>query len=447
MSRAGMPRASLLAALVLSGCIARSPRAPSSPPPAVDVEAFERGEDEVLRDLAAIDKRFARRTQIEPSEQDLHRVALSAILNEDPTLAVNDGTIDTFSFDARARGLAAVRKRLATLPDLEPERELLGRVVDSELARLEEERALPRSASALVRAVVDTWTPPKDEREAADDDRWLARRLRELRESMVAPAAPNLELDVVRARDLDDALDALERVASGMVKSTQELVKTREALEGLASRPAAVARSDWSLVAQRLRAHVGVGREADELARSFDQLEKELRARADEAVTAAGLDRRALPGEIEKQLFTTGACVIAVPGSRVRSLAAPQEREAVCHLRRVVAGASDARGRALALATMHDHVVVAEWALEVARGKGTLEQAEGRHHMLLPLVQPSVRARLERIALARPVAAIGAGVAVGLLAKGDPESAAKAWMSLGDVPLDVAERELRPRAD
>jgi hypothetical protein len=58
--------------------------------------------------------------------------------------------------------------------------------------------------------------------------------------------------------------------------------------------------------------------------------------------------------------------------------------------------------------------------------------------MLVPLVQPQVFARLERLALARPASAIAAGLAVKLLAKAD----AKAATGLGDVPLDIAEREL-----
>lgn len=422
---------------LLVGCEKPEPVTPKPTSTPVDPAAFEKGEDEILRDLSAIDKRFARRARIEPSENDLRRVAVTAILHEDPTLAVNDGAIDAFSFDARARGLEAIKAKLKNLPDLPPERELLSRVVDAEVARLEEERALPRSASALVRALVDTWSAPKDEREAADDDRWLARRLRELRESM------NAELDVVRARDLDDALDDLEKVSAGMVKATQELVKTREALEAFSTKPAAKPQSDWPLVTHRLRAQVGVNDDADALARTFDALEKELRARADEAVNAAGLDRRQLSGEIDKQLFAHGACVDAVPGSRVRSLTAPHEREAACHLRKAVTNATDPSSRALALAIMHDHVVVAQWALEVAQGNGTIKEAEGRHHMLVPLVQPQVFARLERIALARPATAIGAGVSVKLLAKGDPYARAKAWTTLGDVPLDIAERELK----
>lgn len=422
------------------------PTTPKTPPVAPEDPAlFERAEDEVLRDLSAIDRRFARRARIEPSEADLRRVAMSAILNEDPTLAVNDGAIDPFSFDARARGLEAVKQRVAKLPVGGRERELLARVVDAETARLEEERALPRSASALVRALVDSWSAPKDDRETAEDDRWLARRLREVREAM-ATADPRVALDVVRARELDDALDSLEHITSTLPfpHATQELMRVRDALEAAASKPAARATRDWDVVARRLGAQVGVTASTEQLAEAFASLEADLRAKAEPAVKGAGLDRDALADAIDRRLFVSGPCVDAVPGSRARSMAAPREREPGCHLRKLVAGTHHENGeeRAIALAAMHDHVVVATWALEVARGTGTIAEAESKHRLLVPVL-PDTRARLERIALARPATAIGAGVAVRLLTTGDPAARAKAWAELGDVPLDIAERELR----
>jgi hypothetical protein len=91
---------------------------------------------------------------------------------------------------------------------------------------------------------------------------------------------------------------------------------------------------------------------------------------------------------------------------------------------------------------MHDHVDVAQWALDVARGSATIAQATGRHR---PLSRPApdVTARWERVALARPTAAIGGGLAAGVLyGSGDADANAKAWTALGEVPLDVAQREL-----
>ena len=44
---------------------------------------------------------------------------------------------------------------------------------------------------------------------------------------------------------------------------------------------------------------------------------------------------------------------------------------------------------------------------------------------------------------AQPAVAIGGGYAASVLyGAGDPDTRAKAWSELGDVPLDIAEREL-----
>ena len=412
-------------------------------------QAFELGEDEVLRDLAAIDRRLAQRAHITPAEQDLQRISMAAMLREDPTIAIVDGAIDPFSFDARARGLETARQKIATLPvtpspgPRTSERDLLVRLVDAELARLEEERALPRSASSLVRALVDTWQAPKTPREAADEDRWLARRLGELHDAMTTSSDPGRALDVVRARELDDALDALEHLASapGFTTATQELVRVRDALETAGSKPAAKARSEWSVVAARARAHLGTTESPEVLARELAVTVADLRTRAEEALANAHVSREALGPMLDKQVFVTGACIDAVPGSRVRSMAAPPEREPGCHLRHLIARIEDDTARALALAAMHDHVVVAAWALDVARGTATIAEAQARHRLLVP-VMPDTRARYERFALARPVAALGAGETARLLLVGDPRARATAWTAIGDVPLDVARREL-----
>src|SRR4051794_21968986 len=80
------------------------------------VAAFQGVEDDVLRDLAAIDRRVAARARIEPRDEDLRRVTMGALLAEDATLAVVDGAVDAFSFEARARGLSGVRARLDAAP-------------------------------------------------------------------------------------------------------------------------------------------------------------------------------------------------------------------------------------------------------------------------------------------------------------------------------------------
>lgn len=434
--------------LVAAGCVSRAkPPEDPAPDPAIRVHAFEEAEEEVLRDLAAIDRRLAKRARITPREDDLRKNAMNALFAEDPTVFIVEGAIDPFSFEARARGLAAVKQKIekmptnlpATSPGMTPapafERDLLIRLVEEEVLRLEEERALPRSASALVRAIVDTWPAPTSIEQVGERDRWIARRLGEVRESMTKAT-----LDTVRARELDDALDALEHLvdAPGFQRSTAELVRVREALETQGSRPPQGAQSDWPDVARRLRAHVGVTTAPEAIERALDAAEKDLKKRADAAVATAKIPRDVLVARLATAVFAKGDCVDAVPGSRVRSMATPPERAPACHLRHFVAGASDDASRAVVLAALHDHVVVAQWALDVARGQGALAQATNRH-LLFALPSPDTMARLERLAQARPVIAIAAGELARILAAAeDPATVARAWNERGDVPFDVA---------
>jgi len=446
-------RVAVLALFALGGAAACGPAERPEPRTgrgAIDnQQAFDLAEEEVLRDLGAIDRRIAQRARVTPTEADLRRVTMPAMLREDPTVAVVDGTIDPFSFDARARGLDAVKQKLTTMPATAAagartsERDLLSRLVDEEQARLEEERVLPRSASALVRAIVDTWQVPKTPREAADEDRWLARRLRELHEAMSSPSDPAGTLDVVRARELDDALDALEHLASapGFTSATQELVRVRDALEAAGSKPPAKAQSEWPVLSRRARVHLGTTDGAEVLQRELASAAADLRTRAEQALEAANVSRDALGPMLDKHVFVAGPCIDAVPGSRVRSMAAPQEREPGCHLRHFVSRAEDGAALAIALAALHDHVVIAQWALDVALGAATIAEAQARYRLLVPVL-PDTRARYERFALARPVAALGAGEAARILLMGDPRARASAWTAIGDVPLDVARREL-----
>lgn len=439
----------LLATCGLAACGPAQAPVSSASNAAKQVSDFELAEEEILRDLAALDRRLAQRARIEPREDDLQRIAMAGILADDPTLVVIDGAIDPFSFDARARGLAAAKKKIAALPTGLParapgktpalERDLLTRLVDEEVLRLEEERALPRSASALVRAVVETWTPPKDAEEVPVRDRWLARRLNEIR-----TALENGALDVVRARELDDALDALEKIVGtpGYVKSTQELVRVRETLEAQSAGKASPASPEWPEMLKKLRGHLGVTISAEQIEAELDRAEKTSAERATAAARAAGLSAEDLAKRSTPLLFAEGDCADQVPGSRMRSLAPSLERRWSCHLRHELSAAHGDSEVAAVYASLHDHVVVARWALDVARGKGTLAEARARHHLLRP-PELEVEARLERIALARPIAAIGAGLTAALLlASPDAFARARLMTQLGELPLDLAAREL-----
>jgi hypothetical protein len=450
--------------LVAPGCAGSAPGAKGAgegagaPDDWPTIARFETLEGEILGDLAALDRRLARRMRTEPREEDERRVGMAAVLEEDTSIVLDaDGrSVDPFSFAARGRGLEAVRAKLARLPQRLPatprqdgsspmlERELLVRLVEEEALRLDAERSLPRSASALVRALVATWRMPAGPIDAEKRDRDVARRLRELRASLeLAP------LDVHRARDLDDALDALEhRVdAPAFRASTAELARLREALEAAshARAPNAPGMGAWSDVQPLLRAYLGVTEGPADIDRRLAAAEARARAIALAAQAKVSLSRDDMTTRLEPLLFAEALCLDVVPSTRVRSMAAPPEREPACHLRHAAAGTIniDATTEALVATALHDHVIVARWALAVASGAETLERARSSHHLMAP-PSAGLTARLERTALVRPVAAIGAGLTVALLVDdgANPYFRAKDLSSLGDVPLDVAVRLL-----
>ncbi len=458
-----LPAAALMALAIASaacgagGATANGPAAPRASDERGDLARFDALEDEILRDLATLDLRVARRSRMTLREEDLGRVGMSAVLTEDESVVLVDGRIDPFSFSARERGLTAVRAKLDEIPPKLPaaggdgtdspelERSLLRFLVDEEAFRLDEERRLPRSASALVRAVVETWRAPESAVSAEQRDRAVARRLREIRESVAAGATGAQKLDVLRARDLDDALDALEHLVDTPMfrASTAELVRVRQELEEHAG--GKVTATTWDDLAPRLTAHLGGAVSAESLAKSLADAEARSRALAAPALAASSLSRDVLSGRLEPLLFASGPCVDAVPGSRIRSMAASPEREPACHLRHAVANARDDMARALAYAALHDHVIVAQWALDVARGTATLDRSARDRHLLAP-PSSALSAKLERFALARPTAAIGAGQAAAILLAegGDPVARAQAWATLGEVPLDRVPALLAP---
>jgi hypothetical protein len=442
-------RAVLLCTLLAAcGPAEAGPTTPQPDDSATRIRAFEATRDEALRDLAAIDRRLAARARVAPRDDDLRRVALGAL--DDQTLAAIDGVIDPFSFEARARGLAAVKRKVDASPSGLPgqaglERELLVRLVDEEIARLDEERRLPWSASALVRGVVETWVPPKNADQAAARDRWLTRRLAEIRESLAQG-----ELDVIaRARELDDALDALERKvdAPGFQATTGELVKLRESLESFASRSGGPPRSRWDTISRGLSVHLGIRGTEEDIGRALANADSRLRALAEAAIPSSRITPTVLAQSVGPHMFEDRPCGDAVAESPIRSMLASPERTASCNLRHALReGGTAAQQQAAELAALHDHVAVAWWAFDLARGASTLSQAVAKHPLIV-VHTPDVTTRLERIAVARPIAAIGAGFAAAMLAPTVPEQnhAAPVWDSLGDVPFDVVERALRTR--
>jgi hypothetical protein len=441
--------AARLHGLLLVGLVASCAAPAAEPPPVVAASLapaarsdgpaqraeLRRVEGQVLETLGASDPRFAKRVG-GVSEDRRHAAVVKALAEGDADTAVVEGALDSFSFTARRRAIDEAARALDAAPGAgsaeKGERELLQRLVDEERLRLEEERPQPRGASALLRGVVDTWTPPGSPEAAASRDAWLARRLGEVR-----TAVGGTRLSRAAALDLDDALDPLERLASpaDLPSSAKAIAELRIAL-GVPFGTEAIDDARRARVEAGIRGHLGVSLATEPVRARLESAERATRALAKEGVAQA--DERAVAKRAEGLTFAEGSCGGDPAESRVRALAPPPERAPICGALRALAGEKDAASRAAAWVALHDEVVVALWAFAVHEEGRTLAQARGEAHPYFG-VEPEREGRLVRFAEVRPVAAIGAGLAAEIVVR---TQAAERWLAFGDAPLDVVEREL-----
>src|SRR4051812_38147426 len=80
---------------------------------AARAQAFAKEEARAFEQLAAGDPRFARRLGGSASDATLRQATVQALLADDQDAMVNEGTLDFFSFAARARGLDQAAQRIA----------------------------------------------------------------------------------------------------------------------------------------------------------------------------------------------------------------------------------------------------------------------------------------------------------------------------------------------
>jgi hypothetical protein len=431
----GIARATLAFGLAACG-----PAAPPAHGPRANAAALpdsaERGrrleawEDAVVRELAVIDTRLAMRTRVMPTEADLAKATMDAVIAGDRGLGVLRGALDLFSFEARARKLEALHPVLNARPPPpadELEIEIVRRLVYAEEARVKRERGLPRSASELVRGVVASWTPPSTEADAKERDAWLARRLEDVRVSLGDGSLASAEV-----WELEDSLDPLERLCDpgGYPSATAGLARLRIAL-GALGRPASSPPSPGA-IDRELADLVGLGPGLMNVEQRLRETEEALRGSVNVGPVALEKAASLVVGERPCE---------AVPSSRVRSFVPPPERTTVCGALVALAHAGEEEGRAAALIALHDDAVVASWAYAVQAAGKDPERVVVEHPLLLGR---DARERLLRFAVARPLAAIAVGLAASLVVSKSepPEARARKWLAFGDAPLDIVQREL-----
>ena len=397
--------------------------------------------------LSAADPRVAVRTGIAPSEAVLSRIRQEAIMAEDGTTALRGASLDLFSFGARLRAIAAAAVELAPTPAALPveappgsalarprlERELALRMIEEERARTARESRLGDASAELVRGMVATWSLPSSPWEWQERDGWAARRLLEVRASF-EHTTPRLA-----PSDLDAALYSLEKLLVPMQfpRSTAALTELHEALDA-DDRASPTATSPAEL-AQLAKTHLGVTFSPEGL----DAVRARLQSTLDKVrvlLDASGGKEPAseeLVKSARRAMYEDAPCAVT-DGSPMRSAAPPAERAAICGAMRLVERASSAGPEAaVALTALHDELLVAMRAL-VAQPRGAYIMGRATHG------DDEFADRLVHLAGARPMIPLGVGLALEIVYR-DPQAAprvARAWLTLGDAPLDIIEREL-----
>jgi hypothetical protein len=435
----------LLGLLALPGCAASAP--PTAVRPVATTlatsQAFREWEAGWLDQLAAADPRIAMRLPAGGSKETAERVAAAAAVRGEPDLGIVGGAIDVFSFDDRERQLRSLRAALREAPDdgtpqSRDERELLGRLVDGEELRVERERVSPGSASERVRAIVLVWGSPRSPREVDERERLIARGLLPVEADVRAG-----RLDRARSLELEDALDALERLAvpEGYPETTKLIASLRVELDR--RHPPAPVEAQG--LTRELAAYLGVHDDRSALALRLAAEEQTLRGEATGLLSALPASRASeLRGLAARHVEEESSCPVKA-SSVVRSMAPPPERALLCEPLMLARNADGADDRAVLALVLHDDAAIALWALGLDEGATDLD-ATRTAHPLLSSVPPDRQDRLVRAALVSAARLVAPGVAVTVLDAEGPDGRrerATRWVGFGDAPLDLVSAFLK----
>jgi hypothetical protein len=406
--------------------------------------AFAQVEDEALGWLAAADPRVAQRVGAGGSAQAIERIGYDAMMAEDSAAQIRAGSLDLFAFRARAHALDEAGKAGAALPGALPEvgplgsalsrprleRELLGRLIAEERARAEDEAKLGDASGDLVRGILATWTPPATPQEVPERDAWVSKHLLEIRDSLRG-APPH-----VGPPDLSVALHPLERLLGPMAypKTSAAIAWVLIAIDADARAVPRLPSAEH--LARQVKVHLGLDVETAALPKRLEALEARMREVAERALEPLDAPtRRAAETKARTLLLAERPCA-PVADSRVRTMAPPPERAAVCGALRAL---TDEPVQAAALVALHDDVVLAT---------ATVLPAPPLRTRLLSRAEDDDVDTLERTARERPIVALGVAFAAELLYEGDGATADErlaTWRALGEAPLDVVARELAPK--
>jgi len=446
-------RAAPVAWVLLSAACGSSGAVPRAPAAPVDTTADDRAragelaqvEDVALGWLAAADPRLAARSGVAGSREAMEKIGYDAMMVEDAAAKFRGSSLDLFAFRARAHALDEAAKAVAALHDPLPEvgpvgsalarprleRELLERLIAEERARVEDESQLGDASGDLVRGIVSTWTPPATPQEVPERDVWVSQHLLEIRDSLRGPRPHS------GPPDLGVALYPLERLLGpgAYPKTSAAIVWVRTAID--ADTRAVPRLPSAQRLAREGKIHLGLDLTPATLPARLEALEARMRELAERALDQAGPEgRRAAEAQARSLVLAERPCP-PVQDTRVRAMAPPPERAAVCGALRAL---EDEAARAAALVALHDDVVLSIAAVVPSPPLRT---------RLLSRAEDDDFDALERAARERPIVVLGVALAAELLYGGDVSGAdarIAAWRTLGEAPLDVVARELHAPA-
>ncbi len=435
----------LVFVLLAPACASGSPGVPRQPVarPAGEEErartfAFIRAEDDAIDWLAAADPRMAMRADETPPEAVLKRVGLEAVLAEDTGAQIRGGSLDLFAFQARKRALddaAKVATFREPLPEAGPvgttlarprlERELLERLIQEEQARTADEAELGDASGDLVRGIISTWKAPQAPQEWLDRDVWVSQHLLDSRASL-KDGRPR-----TGPSDLDVALYPLERLLAPtqFPRGSAGIAEVRMALDEDMRAVPSVDAPDR--LARAAKVHLGVTIDPPTLRSRLERIEERLREVAEQALAESHDPRPEIEARAHDLLLVERSCP-AVPDTRVRSMAPPPERAAICGALRAL---TEEPSPAAAIVALHDDVLLSFAAITT-----TLPP---RSRLLSHPEDEDVDA-MRRKARERPVLALGVALAAEIFygAGGAADERLRAWRALGEAPLDIVAREV-----
>lgn len=423
--------------------------------------AFRNAEPVILASMVDDDSRLLLRMAPKPRIDQVRGASDDEWMPSERRLWWGRGYVDPFMFTDREETLEGASAQLDSIelpadvglrrelldahgaeaadPDIRAlgiDQHLLHRVLASERLRVERERELPRAASDLVLAMIDAIPVQPSAEHTAAMDVAMAWRMDLVRGSL----APNLLSEAERT-DLLTNLARLRSRAVKLGKAVAAIDKLVDALGTLLVAPFPI--DDEEVVEHELTAFVGAGLSLDTLGAAFARTRATLATQVGAAFTVLS---PAMEASVRQKaltlLFDPPPCGTSLPMQTTRDLAPPLERAWSCALVKATDAAKSDLDDVAALLALHDATMVASWA--VAR-HGPTRAATLKDATLLALTPAQVSALVVQ-AEARPLRAIAAGLAAGLLVgegAADVKARAHAWRVFGEAPLDVVAAVLK----